>query len=109
MFEIVAPPSFSIIIKPGTNEVPHLTWAAYAASDNAGHHVIGYRVYRSLVSGQLGIRVADETILGPLVTSYDDVNQTPEGVILYYTVVAVEPNDFGARPFGEGGNVPFGA
>jgi hypothetical protein len=108
-YELVAPPTFALVIKAGTQEVPHLTWANYAAVDLAGHHLLGFRVYRSLVSGQQGILVADESTLGPSATSFDDTNQTPEGTTLYYTVVGVEPNDFGARPFGEGGNVPFGA
>jgi hypothetical protein len=108
MFEIAAPPVPRLGIKPNTREVVRVSWHPYAPVDAAGHHILGYRVYRSLVANQVGSLVADETTLGPTATFYDDTNQNPEGTILYYTLFAVEVTDFGARPFGEGGNVPFG-
>lgn len=105
MYEAVAPPSFVVGIKPGTLTVPRLTWAPYAAADAAGHHVIGYRVYRNTVPSPAGARVADESVLGPTANLFDDVTMAFNGVTLYYTLVSVEAYDYGARPYGEGGNV----
>jgi len=106
-FEVVPPPSFTVGLKPGSAQTPRLSWAPYSAADRAGHSLLGYRVYRSLVAGPIGSLIADENVLGPSSTFYDD-ESAPEATTVYYTVVSVEVIGYGVRPYGEGGNVPYG-
>ena len=51
--------------------------------------------------------MADINVLVPGTIQYTDLNLTLEGLV-YYTLVGVEPDGYGARPYGEGGNVPYG-
>lgn len=107
-YEIVAPPGVTATLMPGSRNV-RVMWSPYSSSNRAGHQVIGYRLFRGVVPTPPGALIADENVLGPTDTFFDDLDEPVQGQTVYYTLVAVEPNDFGARPFGEGGNVPFGA
>jgi hypothetical protein len=107
MFEIIAPPNLKATMLLRTGRGARLSWSPYSAGDRAGHQVLGYRLYRSFLSGQRGPLIADEATLGPASNYFDDVSGN-QNTTTYYTLVAVEPTDFGSRPFGEGGAVPFG-
>jgi hypothetical protein len=107
-YEIVAPPGVFASLLPGPKNV-RVQWSPYSAASKAGHQVLGYRLFRNTVPTPPGTMIADENTLGPAATQFDDLNEPFQAQNVYYTLVAVEPNDFGARPFGEGGNVPFGA
>lgn len=106
-YEIIAPPGVVATLLPGQRNV-RIDWAPYSSANKAGHQVLGYRLFRNNVPSPVGAMIADENVLGPAANQFDDLNE-PFGGQVYYTLVSVEPNDFGARPFGEGGNVPFGA
>lgn len=107
-YEIIAPPGIVANLLPGPRNV-RVQWSPYAAADRAGHQVLGFRLFRNAVPSPVGPMIADENILGSAATHFDDMDEPIFGQNAYYTLVAIEPNDFGARPFGEGGNVPFGA
>lgn len=101
---IVAPPGIAASLLPGQANVK-IQWSPYAAADAAGHRVVGYRIYRSASPSILGTLIADINVLGPTATSFDDTNEPLSNETVYYTLFAVEPTDFGSRPYGEGGNV----
>lgn len=103
-YEIIAPPGITATLLPGARNV-RVQWTAFAAQDKAGHQVLGYRLYRNNVPSPRGTLIADENVLGPSATQFDDLDEPIQGQNVYYTLVAVEPNDFGSRPYGEGGNV----
>jgi len=107
-YELVAPPGLTATLLPGQNNVL-IQWTAYQPADLAGHHVIGYRLFRNTVPNVPGTLVANENVLNPLTTSFSDLGEPIYGQTAYYTLVAVECTDYGARPYGEGGNVPYGA
>jgi len=106
-YEIVAPHGMSASLLPGYQNI-RVAWTPYSTSDKIGHQIIGFRLFRNTVPSSVGTLIADENVLGPAATNFDDIGEPIGGQNAYYTLVAVEPNDFGARPFGEGGNVPFG-
>jgi hypothetical protein len=85
-----------------------VSWDQYAAGDVAGHHVVGFNLYRSSSPSSQGALIADQSVLGPLNLSFADVNEPVFGRTAYYTLFSVEATDYGARPYGEGGNVPYG-
>lgn len=103
-YEIIAPPGLNASLLPGPKNV-RVQWTPYAAGDKAGHQVVGFRLFRGVVASPPGTLIADENVLGPAATQFDDLNEPINGQTAYYTLVAVEPNDFGSRPYGEGGNV----
>lgn len=107
-YEIVSPPGVSASLLPCPQDV-RVQWSPYSSANKAGHQILGYRLFRNTVPSPVGTMIADENVLGPTATMFDDFGEAISGQDAYYTLVAVEPNDFGARPFGEGGNVPFGA
>lgn len=107
-YELAAPPGLALSLLPGARNV-RVMWSPYSASAKAGHQVLGFRLWRSDSPLSLGTQIADENVLGPSANFFDDMNEPFQGEPVFYTLVAIEPNDFGARPFGEGGNVPFGA
>jgi hypothetical protein len=86
-----------------------LSWEAYQSSDLIGHQLVGYRLYRNSYASKWGPRIADEVSgLGPGATSFKDSAIPRAWSSVFYTLVAVEPVDFGSRPYGEGGSVPYG-
>lgn len=103
-YEIVAPPGVTASLLPGPRNV-RVQWSAYPAADKSGHQIIGFRLFRGTVPTPPGALIADENVLGPAATQFDDLVEPIQGQNAYYTLVAVEPNDFGSRPYGEGGNV----
>jgi len=103
-YEIVAPPGVIATLLPGPRNV-RVSWSAYPLADKAGHQIIGFRLFRGTVPTPPGTLIADENTLGPSATQFDDLNEPVQGQNVHYTLVAVEPNDFGSRPYGEGGNV----
>jgi len=103
-FEIIAPPGMTATLLPGPKNV-RVQWSGYSASAKAGHQIVGYRLFRGTVPTPPGALIADVNDLGPAATQFDDLNEPIQGQNVYYTLVAVEPNDFGSRPYGEGGNV----
>jgi hypothetical protein len=107
-YELIAPPGLSATLLPNRNSVL-LSWSPYAPADAAGHHVIGYRLFRSPVVSAPGPMIASEFDLGPGATSYTDVDDPIFGQDVYYTLVAVECTDYGARPYGEAAAPPANA
>ena len=106
---MVAPAGLTATLLPGIGNV-RLSWGSYTAPNKAGHQVIGWRIYRNSAPSPKGTLIADEGTLGPLARSFDDVGEPVLGAPAYYTLAAVEPTDYGSRPYGEGGNVvDFGA
>lgn len=103
-YEIVAPPGVVASLLPGPKSVK-IQWSAYAAADKAGHQIIGFRLFRNSAPMSPGVLIANENVLGPAATQFNDANEPISGQNVYYTLVALEPNDFGSRPYGEGGNV----
>jgi hypothetical protein len=81
-----------------------LTWADYPASVKQGHRLKGFRVYRSGAPGELGQRIADESILGPTANQFDDVGPDASPA-RGYVCVAVETSGFGEAHYGQ---TPFG-
>jgi hypothetical protein len=53
--------------------------------------------------------IASEAALGPGATSFTDVDDPIFGQDVYYTLVAVECTDYGARPYGEAAAPPANA
>ena len=106
-FELPAPPNFVAVLDTTFQVKVDLTWDAYSPADNAGHQIAGYRLFRSQNIAVRGNLIADIDTLGPGAIAFTDSNILLEGDV-FYTLVAVEPDTFGSRPFGEGGNVPFG-
>ena len=105
-YSLVAVPGLAASLVPGG---VLLSWETYAAADQAGHQPVGYRIYRNSVASSPGSVVADETSgLTSSARSFVDSSVPPTWTQAYYTLVAVEPIDFGARPYGEGGNAPYG-
>lgn len=84
-----------------------LTWDAYLGAAKAGHQVAGFKIFRSQSVSERGPLLVDINVLGPAAVQHIDLNVTLEGTV-FYTLVAVEPDDYGSRPYGEGGNVPYG-
>jgi hypothetical protein len=95
-------PNFRVI----TAEPGHarLIWADYPPEIKDGHTLLGFRIYRSDVVDELGIRIADESALGPADFQFDDTSPDA-GPQRGYVCVAVERVGFGQTSFGQ---VPFG-
>ena len=101
-FPLPHPPNFRVSeSSPGQVK---LDWSDYPAEEKAGHKLVGFRLYRSGTRDELGVRLADEHVLGPGVFQFIDT--TPgAGASQHYLLVAVEELGLGAAPFGQG---PFG-
>jgi len=81
-----------------------LTWADYPLSVKEGRRLKGFRIYRSEVPGEIGQRIADESVLGPGANQFDDTSPGASPT-KGYVCVAVEDSGFGDAPFGQ---TPFG-
>jgi len=101
-FPLPHPPNFRVSeSSPGQVK---LDWSDYPAEEKAGHRLLGFRLYRSATKDELGIRLADERVLGPGI--FQHVDTAPgAGASQYYLLVAVEEMGSGLAPFGQG---PFG-
>lgn len=95
-------PNFRVI----TAEPGHvrLIWADYPPEARQGHTLKGYRIYRSANRDELGVRIADESQLGPGIFQFDDTDPQA-GPDRGYVCVAVEEAGFGNAPYGD---APFG-
>ena len=81
-----------------------LTWSDYPAELKQGRRLKGFRLYKSAVRDELGRRLADEKVLGPGATQYDD-HEADAGPSRFYLLVAVEESGWGDGQFGSG---PYG-
>ena len=79
-----------------------LNWADYPPVVKDGHRLRGFRIYRSDVEGELGLRIADESLLTPSVFQFEDTDPQA-GANRHYVCVAVEDTGFGEAPFGASG------
>ena len=97
-FPLPNPPNFRVS-ESSLGQVK-LDWADYPAEVKEGHRLIGFRLYRSGAKDEIGVRLADEKLLGPAVFQFIDT--TPgAGAAQHYTLVAVEEWGFGSAPFGK--------
>ena len=81
-----------------------LNWGDYPAGVKSGHQMLGFRIYRSANKDELGVRIADESVLGPGVFQYDDTSPDA-GPQAGYVCVALEQVGYGMTPFG---SAPYG-
>jgi hypothetical protein len=81
-----------------------LTWSDYPPEFISNRRLRGFRLYKSAVAGELGRRIADESVLGPGVYQYDD-DEADAGPDRFYTLVAVEDTGWGNGTYGIG---PYG-
>lgn len=97
VFPLPPVPNFRVI----TAEPGHvkLIWADYPPEVKEGHQILGFRIYRSENKDELGVRIADESILGPGVFQYDDTSPDA-GPQRGYVGVAIEQAGYGQSPFG---------
>ena len=101
-FPLPPPPNFRVAqVEPG---FIRLSWSDYPAAMVGTRRLKGYRLYKSAVLGELGVRVADENVLGPGTFHYDDT-AADAGPTRHYVLVAVEESGWGDGPFGAG---PYG-
>ena len=101
-FPLPPPPNFRVAqVEPG---FIRLSWSDYPATLVGQRRLKGYRLYKSAVLGELGVRVADEKVLSPATFQYDD-HEPDAGPTRHYVLVAVEESGWGDGPFGAG---PYG-
>ncbi|MBI4395918.1 MAG: hypothetical protein HY548_02400 [Elusimicrobia bacterium] len=98
------PPVPNVRIASAEPGFVRVAWADYPASVKQGRKLRGFRLYRSSVPGELGVRIADESILGPGANQFDDVSPDASPA-RGYVVVAVEEAGFGQTSFGQ---APYG-
>lgn len=101
-FPLPPPPNFRVAQLEPTHV--RLTWSNYPVEFDTSRSLRGFRLYRSEVKGELGRRIADETLLETGTFQYDD-NSTDGGADRFYTLVAVEDSGWGDGPFNTG---PYG-
>jgi len=102
-FPLPHPPTFRVSeSSPGQVK---LDWGDYPPAVKAGHSLKGYRLYRSPTKDEVGVRLADEAVLGQ--STFQFIDTTPgAGATQHYLLVAVEDWGHGAQPFGES---PYGS
>lgn len=98
-FPLPPPPGFHVSLSEPSHV--RLNWSDYPASVKQYRQILGYRLYRSQVQDELGVSIADETILPPGTFQYDD-SSPDAGPTRYYTLVAVEDSGFGVGAFDVG-------
>jgi hypothetical protein len=100
-FPLPPPPNFRVSVSE-SNHV-RLNWSDYSVAVKQYRQILGYRLYRSTVQGEIGVRIADEKVLGPGVFQYDD-SSADAGPTRFYLLVAVEDAGYGAGAFDVGPN-----
>jgi hypothetical protein len=93
-FPLPPPPNFRVAGVEPTHI--RLTWSDYPLEYRTSGRLRGFRLYRSSVKGELGRRIADETILETGTFQYDDY-AADAGADRFYTLVAVEKHWLGRR------------
>lgn len=101
-FPLPPPPNFRVAQVEPTHI--RLTWSDYPPEFISNRRLRGFRLYKSAVAGELGRRIADESVLGPGVYQYDD-DEADAGPDRFYTLVAVEDTGWGNGTYGIG---PYG-
>lgn len=101
-FPLPPPPNFRVAkVDPG---LVRLAWSDFPIEVKQNRRIRGYRLYKSAVLGELGLRIADEKTLGPSTFQFDDT-EPDAGPTRYYLLVAVEESGFSDGAFGIG---PYG-